>query len=83
MGIEPTYDNVTHYIENNQGKSANWFDYNNHNRENTEIIHLRHSLGQKWSLFIATQAATIFETILNKHVKVEIFENSATLEITK
>lgn len=82
MGIPPTYNNLTSFIKNNNGAYANWFDYNQYTRGKKEIIHLRHELGIKWSLFIANQTSTMFESILNKTAKTEIFDNSATLEIT-
>lgn len=81
MGIHPTYDQVTQFIENNLGKSANWFDYNQYSRGRTEIIHLRHEMGRKWSLFIANQVSTMLESLLDKTAKTEIFDNTATLEI--
>ncbi|MCW4015938.1 MAG: hypothetical protein NWF06_06175 [Candidatus Bathyarchaeota archaeon] len=83
MGIAPTHDNISYFIENNMGKYGNWFDYNQYTRGNKEIIHLRHELGSNWSLFIANQVSTMLKSILNKSAETEIFENSATLEITK
>jgi hypothetical protein len=82
MGITPTYDNLMSFIKNNISEGANLFDYNHHNRDKKDIIHLRHELGPKWSMFIATQTATMFESILNKQVKSEVFENYATIEVT-
>jgi hypothetical protein len=81
MGIIPTYHEVTQFIENNLGKFGNWFDYSQHTRGRKEVIHLRHELGKKWSLFIANQVATMFKSILDITAKTEIFDNSATLEI--
>ena len=83
LGINPTYDALTNFIKENLGKSANWFDYSHHVRGKTDIIHLRHGLGKKWSLFIANQIAAMFKTILDITAKTEIFDDYATLEITK
>jgi hypothetical protein len=82
MGVIPTYDNLMQFIKNNIAEGSKLFDYNHHHRDKKDIIHLRHELGLKWSMFIATQTATMFESILNKQVKIEVFENSATIEIT-
>jgi len=82
MGITPTYDHITMFLEENVGKFGNWFDYNQFSRGRTKIIHLRHELGRKWSIFIAEQVSTIFETILGKTVNTELLNNAATLEIT-
>jgi hypothetical protein len=82
LGINPTYDKLTNFIKENLGKSANWFDYSHHIRGKKDIIHLRHELGRKWSLFIANQTATMFKSILGITAKTEIFDNSTTIEIT-
>lgn len=82
MGLLPTYDQLTMFIKDNLGKFGNWFDYNQYPRGRKEIIHLRHEMGLKWSFFIANQVSTMFESILGKTVKTELFDNAATLEIT-
>ena len=82
MGITPTYDHITMFLEENVGKFGNWFDYNQFSRGRTKIIHLRHELGRKWSTFLAEQVSTIFETILGKTVNTELLNKAATLEIT-
>jgi hypothetical protein len=82
MGISPTYDNLKLFIKNKTSEGENLFDFNHHHRDKKDVLHLRHELGLKWSIFIATQTATMFESILNKKVKSEVFENSATIEIS-
>jgi hypothetical protein len=82
LGINPTYDKLTNFIKENLGTYGNWFDYSHHVRGKKDIIHLRHELGRKWSVFIANQVATMFKSILNITPKTEIFDNCATLEIT-
>jgi len=81
LGINPTYDSVKYFIKDNLGKSANWFDYSQHTRGKTDIIHLRHELGRNWSVFVANQAATIFKSLLDITTKTEILDDCATLEI--
>lgn len=82
LGIAPNYNNLKGFIENNLAKSGKWFDYSEHTKGKKDIIHLRHELGKKWSLFIANQAATLFKTNLGITAKTEIFDNFATLKIT-
>jgi hypothetical protein len=81
MGITPTFDNVTFFIKNNMGKFCNWFDCSQYTNGKSETFHLRHGLGKNWSLFIGNQVATIFETILCKPAKAEIFSSFATIEV--
>ena len=82
IGVTPNYEIVLNFIEKNLGQSANWFDFNHYTRGNKDIIHLRHELGYKWSVFVANEVATIFQTILKKETKIEVFDNCATIEVT-
>jgi hypothetical protein len=82
LGINPTYERLTEFIEENLGKYGNWFDYSQYVRRKTDIIHLRHELGRRWSIFVANQVAAMFKSILDITAKTEIFDNYATLEIT-
>ena len=82
MGVIPTYAHITEFIKNNMGKFGNWFDYSQHTRGRTEIIHLRHTLDKNWSIFIAQEIKTMFQSILDLPTKTEIRENYATLEVT-
>ena len=82
MGIPPTYNNLLLFIKTNIGKNGNWFDFNKYTRNHKDIIHLHHELGKNWSTFIAYQVSTMIESILHKTTTTEIFENSATIEIT-
>ena len=81
LGIVPTYERLIEFIEENLGKYGNWFDYSHHVRGRRAIIHLRHELGRRWSIFVANQVATLFRSLLDVTVKTEIFDNYATLEV--
>jgi hypothetical protein len=81
IGSAPTYDNLKRFIKNNLGYFGNWFDYTEHTKGRKEIIHLRHGLGKKWSIFIANQMATMFKSILGITAKIEISDDFATIEI--
>jgi hypothetical protein len=82
MGVIPTFSHLTEFIKNNMGKFGNWFDYSQHKRGKTELIHLRHTLDKNWSLFIANQTKAMFQSILDMPTKIEIRDNYATLEVT-
>jgi len=81
IGSVPTYDNLKKFVKNNLGESAHWFDYAERTKGMKEIIHLRHELGKKWSVFIANQVATMLKSILGITAKVEIFDDFVTLKI--
>jgi hypothetical protein len=82
MGMDFIYRNIVNFAENYLGKSSNWFQYTQQNKGNKEMIHLHHELGRNWSVFTANQVATMFESLLNKPAKTEIYNNFSTVEIT-
>jgi hypothetical protein len=81
MGIAPTFNSIINFIER-MGKHGNWFDYSQYIVEKKMVLHLRHELGRKWSVFIANQVATLFKELLNKTTKIEVHDNFATIEVT-
>ena len=83
MEIAPTYDNVMFFIKNNMGKHSHWFKFNEYTRNREDVVHLHHELGKNWSIFIATQVSAVIESMLHRTVATEIFENSATIRITR
>lgn len=83
LGIEPTYEKIIEFIKENLANSGNWFDYSHHARGKKDVIHLRHELGRSWSIFVANQVATMFKSFLGVSVKIEVFDNYATLEVTQ
>lgn len=80
IGVVPTYNTLLQFIQN-MAKFGNWFDYSKHTNGRKELIHLRHELGRKWSIFIANQVATMFKSTLGITTKMEINDNYATLEL--
>ena len=83
IGLPMNYDSVTYFIKNIFGGLAGWFKCDHHIRSNVEVFHLRHGLGNKWSIFIAEVTSTMFEYLLNKKVETEILENSVTITIER
>jgi hypothetical protein len=82
MGMDLTYPNIVNFTENYLGKSSNWFQYSKQTKGKKELIHLHHELGRNWSIFTANQIATMFESLLNKQAKTEIYNNFSIVEIT-
>ena len=83
IGLPMNYDSVTYFIKNIFGGLANWFICDHHIRSNKEVFHLRHSLGNKWSIFIAEVTSTMFKSILSKNVETEVSEGSVTITIER
>ncbi|UCC57654.1 MAG: hypothetical protein JSW14_04535 [Candidatus Bathyarchaeum sp.] len=83
MGLSMNYDSVAYFIKNIFGGLAGWFSCDHHIMGNKEVFHLRHGLGNKWSIFIAEVTSTMFKYLLNKKVETEILESSVTITIER
>ena len=79
-GIPVTYTTVLEYLKR-VGAFSGWFDSIQHVKGTRNYIHLRHKLGEKWSIFLAEVISTMFKSILDVEVKTEKFENSVTIEM--
>jgi hypothetical protein len=81
-GLLPTHDQVMNFIRNDMGKFGNWFNSTHYTRGRKETLHLRHSVGRKWGVFIAELISATFEQMLNEEVTSEISDGYVTLYIT-
>lgn len=46
-----------------------------------DYFHLRHELGENWSIYIAEVVSTVIESCCDKKVKKEFLDGAVTLEI--
>ena len=61
LGLSFDHESVTYLIKEFYGHYGNWFNYNHHIKNNKEIFHLRHNLGEKWSVYVSEVISTLFE----------------------
>lgn len=80
LGLSFDRENITYLIKDFYGHYGNWFTYNHHIKDGKEVFHLRHNLGENWSVFISEAISTLFEYGLNKKVKLEFSEGSVTID---
>ena len=83
MGVTPTYDFTVFWIKKILSEFAGWFECDHHIRRDKEILHLRHDLGIKWSIYIEGAASETFNSVLDKEVTTEISDSSVTITIHK
>ena len=83
MGVSPTYDFTVFLVTKLLSEFAGWFECDHHIRRDKEILHLRHNLGIKWSIYIEGAASETFNSILDKEVTTEISDSSVTITIHK
>ena len=79
IGFKPNYNTILFFIKNIFGGLAGWFECNHHIMNDKETFHLRHSLGNNWSIFIASVISKMFDNFLNEKVETEISKASVTI----
>ncbi|MCW4051459.1 MAG: hypothetical protein NWE89_17190 [Candidatus Bathyarchaeota archaeon] len=82
-GLPLTYEAAVWYIIELLGKNSGWYRATYHNREDKDIIHLSHTLGRKWSVFVNEYVVEFFKRVLEISPETEIGSSSVTLMITK
>jgi len=83
MGVTPNYSFVILLVKKILSEFAGWFECDHHVKRDKEILHLRHDLGIKWSIYLSEVAAGTFNSILNKEVTIELSDSSVTITIPK
>jgi len=83
MGVTPNYSFVILLVKKILSEFAGWFECDHHVKRDKEILHFRHDLGIKWSIYLEAAASEMFNSILNKEVTTEISDSSVTITIDK
>ena len=81
IGLRYNYEDATFFMTTILAKYANWFRCEHHTVDNKEYFHLRHNLGEKWSIYLAEGVSLLFENCCNRRVGKEFLEGAVTLEI--
>ena len=83
MGVSPNYSFVIGLVKKLLSEFAGWFECDHHIRRDKEILHLRHDLGMKWSIYLAGVASGTFNSILKKEIDIQLSDSSVTITIDK
>lgn len=62
---------------------ARWFNCDYHPELGSDVFHLRHRLGTKWSVFIENYMTAIFEELLKAKVESKAMDQAVTLTLGK
>jgi hypothetical protein len=81
-GIKQNHEGAIYYLTRILGEYANLFKFEHYVISNREYFHLRHTLGKKWSLYIAEVVSAILDFCRIKKVKTEFLEDAVTLELS-
>jgi len=81
MGAAHDYSFVILLVKKILSEFAGWFECDHHVKRDKEILHFRHDLGIKWSIYVEAAASETFHSVLGKKVTTEISDSSVTITI--
>jgi len=82
VGLSFNRCNLEFYLEEILSRYANGFAYNHHiNDHGKDVFHLRHNMGEKWSIFLSEEISTLIECCSGEQVKKELTKNTVTIEV--
>ena len=81
--METNFKNVNWYITLILGQYNGWFRSDFLIGKDVNSLHLSHTLGKKWSYFIAHYISTILREELGLQVNLVVLENAVNFKITK
>ena len=85
MGRRTSHESLVSLVTEFYGGSdfARWFQCDYYPELNSEVFHLRHRLGNKWSIFIENYMTAMFENLLKTKVESKTADQAVTLTLEK
>jgi hypothetical protein len=80
-GLPLEYDSLKWFITDVLGGYRGWFRCSFHEMDEAQMFHLRHSLGESWSLFIKSYLESMFRDILEIELEAEAVNSTVALMI--
>jgi hypothetical protein len=83
MGQRVSHESLVTLVREFYGGAdfARWFYCEHHPELSSEVFHLRHRLGNKWSVFIQNYLTAMFETLLKSKVETTVLDQAVTLTL--
>ena len=82
-GLEFNFESIIWLLDEIYGRYAGWFVVDNYPSKAEIMLHLRHTLNMKWSMYVAGFVSSMFRTLLDIDLKPEIRLDSVTIYIPK
>jgi hypothetical protein len=82
-GMKVSYDSVIWYISQILGQYDGWFRCDHYKNEGSDVLHLSHTYGYKWSVFIMNYVTSILSQILGLKSNTVVSSSSVNIEIVK
>ena len=80
-GVQPSYESAKWYLTKVLGAHSGWFSSSVNEREGTELIHMSHPFGMKWSRFLKGYLGSFFWETLLFNPEVRLLSASVTFTV--
>jgi len=82
-GLPINYEALLWYITDTLGETASWFQARYNQLEDRDLLHLSHTLGEKWGAFVTSYMESLFREILGVIPEIEMVGSSITISLDK
>ena len=82
-GMKVNYDSVYWYVSQILGQYNGWFRCDHIQGECVDTLHLSHSYGYKWSVFVVSFVDSILREVLGVKTNTVVSTNAVNIEIIK
>lgn len=85
MGRKANHESLVSLVTEFYGGTdfARWFQCDYYPELGSDVFHLRHRLGNKWSIFINNYLTAMFENLLKAKVESQAMDQAVTLTLTR
>jgi len=80
-GVQPSYEAAKWYLTKVLGTHSGWFSSSVNESEGTELIHMSHPFGKKWSRFLKGYFGSFFREVLEFNPEVRLLSASVTFTV--
>ncbi len=80
-GVQPSYEAAKWYLTKVLGTHSGWFSSSVNESEGTELIHMSHPFGIKWSRFLKGYFGSFFWEVLEFNPEVRLLSASVTFTV--
>ena len=83
MGQRVSHESLVSLVKEFYGGTdfARWFACEYHPELSSEVFHMRHRLGNKWSIFIQNYLTAMFETLLKTKIESTALDQAVTVTL--
>lgn len=84
LGLPSDYDSFAYLVSRYFGcpNGAMWFCCHRHTQKNTDVFHLQHNLGRKWSVFLREFFLFYLKT-LNIKGEAKVYDNAVNIKVLR